>query len=293
MDFVVELNRWILPYEVTNLLSIIQGKRSPEHYLWQNVDEKTQFRNYHPQRRRPPHVGVLSANRMTMSHLPPLGVTSPAKPVSPSIQKPVIQTRKKPSPLVTTNDSSTDLQKASKAPRKRRRTDPFTRMSTAKTSFLVIWHFLIVGKRRMTKPYTRKTRQKIDLSSLVPVPPMEQTLSPTESLIPSVQSSLSFTYESSLPPNTPMTKYVSLVLSVFHGSSHQWLFRRIGRIRIQRCVDGATSNATVRLISTGESNTRLSLPSQTTLAASTLLTNLISARRSNSLNNITSNPSSS
>ncbi len=66
-----------------------------------------------------------------------------------------------------------------------------------------------------------------------------------------------------------------------------FFFRRIGRIRIQRCIDGPTTNSTtVRLITSGETNTRLSLPSQ----SSSLLTNLITARRSNSLNNPTNNP---
>jgi hypothetical protein len=79
---------------------------------------------------------------------------------------------------------------------------------------------------------------------------------------------LSFTYENPNNSNLPVTK-------------------RIGRIRIQRCIDGPTTNSTVRLITSGETDIRLSLPSQ----SSSLLTNLIAARRSNSLNNIASNPS--
>ncbi|CAF0951861.1 unnamed protein product, partial [Adineta steineri] len=119
----------------------------------------------------------------------------------------------------------------------------------------------------------RKNQHKIDLSNLVSViPSADQILSP-ESLLPSVQSPLSFTYENPTNSNLPMTK-------------------RIGRIRIQRCIDGQTgTNSTIRLITSGETNTRLSLPTQPTIQASSILTTLITARRSNSLNNSTSNPS--
>ncbi|CAF3082018.1 unnamed protein product [Rotaria sp. Silwood2] len=169
------------------------------------------------------------------------------------ISQPVIQTRNKISSTVNNNDSSLIPQKTKKSTRRRRRTDPYMR------------------KRRMTKISNRKNQQKIDLPNLVPLSSTDQTLS-TESLLPSGRSPLSFTYENSNDSNIPLTK-------------------RIGRIRIQRCINGPPmTNATVRLITSGETNTRLSLPSQPTIQSS-FFTSLITARRSNSLNNTTSNPS--
>jgi hypothetical protein len=151
--------------------------------------------------------------------------------------------------LIINNDLFKIPQKITKTTRRRRRTDSFTR------------------KKRITKPSDRKNRHKIDISNLVSIPSTDQTSS-SESLLPSIQSPLSFTYENPNNSNLPVTK-------------------RIGRIRIQRCIDGPTTNSTVRLITSGETDIRLSLPSQ----SSSLLTNLIAARRSNSLNNIASNPS--
>jgi ubiquitin C-terminal hydrolase len=158
----------------------------------------------------------------------------------------VIRTRKKSSSILINHDLLSMPKKVTKTTRRRRRGDPFIR------------------KRRMTKT---SNRHQINLSNLVSIPSTDQTMS-SESLLPSIQSPLSFTYESPKNSNIPVTK-------------------RIGRIRIQRCMDGSTTNSTVRLITSGETNTRLSLPSQ----SSTLLTNLITARRSNSLNNPISNPS--
>jgi hypothetical protein len=57
----------------------------------------------------------------------------------------------------------------------------------------------------MTKTYDRKNRQKIDISNLVSVPSVDQTLS-SESLLPSIQSPLSFTYENHSNSNLPVTK---------------------------------------------------------------------------------------
>ncbi|CAF1122533.1 unnamed protein product [Rotaria sordida] len=166
----------------------------------------------------------------------------------------VIQTRNKTSSTINNNDSSLIPQKTKKPTKRRRRTDPYMR------------------KRRMTKASNRKNRHKIDLSNLVSLPSTDQTIS-TESLLPSGRSPLSFTYENSNDSNIPATK-------------------RIGRIRIQRCINGSTTtNSTVRLITSGETNTRLSLPSQPTIQSSSFLTSLITVRRSNSLNNTTSNPS--
>jgi hypothetical protein len=61
--------------------------------------------------------------------------------------------------------------------------------------------FIVLGKRRMRKISDRKTRHQIDLS----VPSTDQTLS-SESLLPSVQSPLSFTYENPTNSNLPMSK---------------------------------------------------------------------------------------
>ncbi|CAF0814376.1 unnamed protein product [Adineta steineri] len=196
-----------------------------------------------------------SAKRRRKESIKNLSLSQQTTSRSKSISQPVIQTRKKSSPVIINNDLLSIPQKPTKTIRRRRRADPFTR------------------KRRMTKKSNRKNQHKIDLSNLVSVvPSADQILSP-ESLLPSVQSPLSFTYENPTNSNLPMTK-------------------RIGRIRIQRCIDGQTgTNSTIRLITSGETNTRLSLPTQPTIQASSILTTLITARRSNSLNNSTSNPS--
>jgi hypothetical protein len=65
--------------------------------------------------------------------------------------------------------------------------------------------FINIGKRRVTKRIDRKNRHKIDLSNLVPIPSTDQTLS-SESLLPSIQSPLSFTYENHSNSNLPVTK---------------------------------------------------------------------------------------
>ncbi|CAF3350876.1 unnamed protein product [Rotaria socialis] len=172
------------------------------------------------------------------------------------VSQPVIQIRKKKSSTKLSTDSVTISEKTKKSIRRRRRADPYTR------------------KRRIRKTSNIKNEPKIDVSNLVAVSSTtEQTLS-SESLLSSGRSPLSFTYDSSNDSNTPVTK-------------------RIGRIRIQRFINGPTTpmNSTVRLITSGETNTRLSLPSQPTIQSSAFLNNLMTARRSNSLNNSTSNPS--
>ncbi|CAF1457884.1 unnamed protein product [Adineta ricciae] len=177
--------------------------------------------------------------------------TTPLSKVTP---QQTIQTRKKNSSGICNENLSSNSQKSTKTIRKRRRTDPFAR------------------KRRMTKTSERKVSEKINISNLVSMSSTDQVLS-TESLLPSAQSPLTFTYENTTSPNLLMTK-------------------RIGRIRIQRCIDGQTStNSTVRLITSGESNPRLSLssPSSSPIQSSSILSSLITARRSNSLNNTTSN----
>ncbi|CAF1159772.1 unnamed protein product [Rotaria sp. Silwood1] len=158
---------------------------------------------------------------------------------SSSLSQQIIQTRTKISSTVNNNDSSVIPPKTKKSTRRRRRTDPYTR------------------KRRMTKTSNRKNRHKIDVSNLVPLPSIDQTIS-TESLLSSGCSPLSFTYENTNDPNIPVTK-------------------RVGRIRIQRCINGptTTTQSTVRLITSGETNTRLSLPSQPTIQSSSFLTSLI------------------
>ncbi|UJR28771.1 hypothetical protein I4U23_009997 [Adineta vaga] len=176
------------------------------------------------------------------------------------ISQPKIQTRKKASSGILNENGSSNPQKSQKTIRRRRRTDPFTR------------------KRRMTKTSERKLTHKIDFSNLVSVPSTDQVLA-SESLLQSVQSPLAFTYEDPTNSNLPMTK-------------------RIGRIRIQRCIDGQPStNSTVRLITSGETNPCLSFSSSSSssspIHSSSILSSLITARRSNSLNNTTSNPSNS
>jgi len=176
--------------------------------------------------------------------------------------QPAIQTRKKSSIIIINNNnlnnninhsSVVNSEKVIKTVRRRRQTDPFAR------------------KKRISKTSDRKTRRQINLSNLVSNPSTDQILS-SESLSSSIQSPLSFTYENPNPPTTPVTK-------------------RIGRVRIQRCIDGSSTTSTVRLLTSGETTTttttRVSLPIQT----STLLTNLLTTRRSNSLNNSPSNPS--
>ena len=64
---------------------------------------------------------------------------------------------------------------------------------------------ILSGKRRMKKPSNRKNGRKIDLSNLVTIPSSDQILS-SESLLPSIQSPLSFTYENHSNPNLPVTK---------------------------------------------------------------------------------------
>lgn len=163
-----------------------------------------------------------------------------------------VQTRKKSTIIINNNNNNSIInsERITKPVRRRRQTDPFAR------------------KKRITKTSDRKTRRQINLSNLVSNPSTDQILS-SESLSSSIQSPLSFTYENPNPPTTPVTK-------------------RIGRVRIQRCIDGSSTTSTVRLLTSGENNTRVSLPIQT----STLLTNLLTTRRSNSLNNSPSNPSS-
>jgi hypothetical protein len=57
----------------------------------------------------------------------------------------------------------------------------------------------------MTKTSDRKNRHQIDLSNLISIPSTDQTLS-SESLLPSVQSPLSFTYENPNNTHLPTTK---------------------------------------------------------------------------------------
>jgi hypothetical protein len=57
----------------------------------------------------------------------------------------------------------------------------------------------------MTKTSERKNRHQINLSNLVSIPSTDQTIS-SESLLPSIQSPLSFTYESPKNSNLPVTK---------------------------------------------------------------------------------------
>lgn len=57
----------------------------------------------------------------------------------------------------------------------------------------------------MTKISDMKTSHQIDISNLVSIPSTDQIIS-TESLLPSIQSPLSFTYESSNTSNLSNTK---------------------------------------------------------------------------------------
>jgi len=113
----------------------------------------------------------------------------------------IIQTRKKSSSVIIKNDLLTIPQKINKTTRRRRRTDPFIRMKKEINFSINKILKLILGKRRITKI----NRDKIDISNLVSIPSTDQTLS-SESLLSSVQSPLSFTYENSSNSNIPITK---------------------------------------------------------------------------------------
>jgi hypothetical protein len=58
----------------------------------------------------------------------------------------------------------------------------------------------------MTKAMPRKVQQKIDLTNLTGVASIDQIAVNGESRLPTLQSSLSFTYENTLHKNVPMTK---------------------------------------------------------------------------------------
>ena len=121
-----------------------------------------------------------------------------------SVSQPIIKTRKKSSPVIVNHDDFIIPEKSNKTIKRRRRTDPFIRMSKIYRSFFFCIS-LHSGKRRISKKSDRKNQHQLDISNLVTIPSIDQDRS-SESLLPSLQSPLSFTYQSPKSTNVPVTK---------------------------------------------------------------------------------------